>query len=47
MTILITSIAGFIGSHLGKKLISMDYILFEIDNFYPFYPIKFKSIHFL
>jgi UDP-glucuronate 4-epimerase len=42
MTILITGIAGFIGSHLGEKLISIGYTVVGIDNFDPFYPKKFK-----
>jgi len=43
MTILITGIAGFIGSHLGEKLISMGHTVIGIDNFDPFYPRKFKE----
>ena len=42
MRILITGVAGFIGSHLGEKLLSMGHIVIGIDNFDPFYPRKFK-----
>lgn len=42
MRILITGAAGFIGSHLGEKLLSMGHIVVGIDNFDPFYPKKFK-----
>ena len=42
MRILVTGVAGFIGSHLGEKLLSMGHIVIGIDNFDPFYPKKFK-----
>lgn len=42
MRILITGVAGFIGSHLGEKLLSMGHSVVGIDNFDPFYPKKFK-----
>ena len=37
MIILITGIAGFIGSHLGEKLVSYGHTVLGIDNFDPFY----------
>lgn len=42
MLILITGIAGFIGSHLGEKLVSIGHTVLGIDNFDPFYPKNFK-----
>ncbi len=42
MNILITGIAGFIGSHLGEKLISGGHTVLGIDNFDPFYPKNIK-----
>lgn len=42
MRILITGVAGFIGSHLGERLVSMGHTVVGIDNFDPFYPKKFK-----
>jgi len=42
MRILITGIAGFIGSHLGEKLISTGHNIIGIDNFDPFYAKKSK-----
>ena len=41
MHILITGVAGFIGSHLGEKLLSLGHTVVGIDNFDPFYPKKF------
>jgi UDP-glucuronate 4-epimerase len=43
MQILITGIAGFIGSHVGDKLISLGHQVIGIDNFDPFYPGSFKE----
>jgi UDP-glucuronate 4-epimerase len=42
LRILITGVAGFIGSHLGEKLVSMGHTVVGVDNFDPFYPKKFK-----
>ena len=42
MNFLITGVAGFIGSHLGEKLISEGHTVTGIDNFDPFYPREFK-----
>jgi len=42
MRILVTGIAGFIGSNLGEKLISLGHSVAGIDNFDPFYPKKYK-----
>ena len=43
MVILITGIAGFIGSHLGEKLVSLGHQVVGIDNFDPFYAKTFKE----
>jgi UDP-glucuronate 4-epimerase len=43
MTILVTGIAGFIGSHLGEKLISQGYDVIGLDNFDPFYSREIKE----
>jgi UDP-glucuronate 4-epimerase len=43
MQVLITGIAGFIGSHLGEKLIATGHTVIGIDNFDPFYPRRFKE----
>lgn len=43
MQILITGIAGFIGSHLGEKLISLGHRVIGVDNFDSFYPKHFKQ----
>jgi UDP-glucuronate 4-epimerase len=42
MRILITGVAGFIGSHLGEKLLSLGHTVVGVDNFDPFYPKKLK-----
>lgn len=43
MTILITGVAGFIGSHLAERLISEGRSVIGIDNFDPFYPRAIKE----
>ncbi len=43
MRILITGIAGFIGSHLGERLLAVGHTVVGIDNFDPFYSKKFKE----
>ena len=42
MNILITGIAGFIGSHLGEKLVELEHNVIGIDNFDNFYSKEFK-----
>jgi UDP-glucuronate 4-epimerase len=42
MNILITGIAGFIGSHLGEKLLNLGHCIIGVDNFDTFYPKNFK-----
>jgi UDP-glucuronate 4-epimerase len=42
MKILVTGVAGFIGSHTAEKLISHNHTVIGIDNFDPFYPRSFK-----
>ena len=43
MRILLTGVAGFIGSHLCEKLLSDGYSVVGIDNFDPFYPRAVKE----
>lgn len=43
MKIAITGIAGFIGSHVGEKLLSLGHEVVGIDNFDAFYDRKFKE----
>jgi UDP-glucuronate 4-epimerase len=43
MTILVTGIAGFIGSNLGERLISQGYDVIGLDNFDPFYSREIKE----
>lgn len=43
MKILVTGIAGFIGSHVGEKLLSQGHEVVGIDNFDAFYARKFKE----
>lgn len=43
MRILITGAAGFIGSHLGEKLLALGHSIIGIDNFDPFYSKKIKE----
>ncbi len=43
MTIVVTGIAGFIGSHLGEKLISQGCDVIGLDNFDPFYSREIKE----
>ncbi len=44
MKILVTGCAGFIGFHITKKLLSMKYEVFGIDNLNNYYDIKLKQI---
>ena len=41
--ILVTGAAGFIGSHLCEKLLSIGYQVIGLDNFDPFYPKQYKE----
>jgi len=43
MKVLITGVAGFIGSHLAKKLISQGYEVVGIDNINDYYSIQLKE----
>lgn len=42
MKILITGIAGFIGSHTAERLQAMDHTVIGIDNFSPYYDVAIK-----
>ncbi len=42
MNILITGVAGFIGSHTAEKFLANGHSIVGIDNFDPFYPREFK-----
>jgi nucleoside-diphosphate-sugar epimerase len=43
MNILITGVAGFIGSHLSERLLQMNHSIYGIDNFDDFYPEETKK----
>ncbi|MEX0801846.1 MAG: NAD-dependent epimerase/dehydratase family protein [Candidatus Binatia bacterium] len=43
MKVLITGVAGFIGSHLAEKLLSENYDVIGIDKFLDNYPRRFKE----
>lgn len=43
MNILLTGAAGFIGSHLAEKLLSLDHLVTGIDNFDKFYDRSIKE----
>lgn len=43
MKILITGVAGFIGSHLAKKLIAKDHEIIGVDNINDYYDPKLKE----
>ncbi len=43
MRILITGIAGFIGFHLGKRLLEDGYFVIGIDNLNPYYDVTLKE----
>ena len=47
MNVLITGVAGFIGSHLSEKLLSHGHAVTGIDNFDPFYPREIKQANLL
>ena len=42
MNILVTGGAGFIGSHLSERLLSLGHNVFCLDNFHPFYDPEIK-----
>jgi UDP-glucose 4-epimerase len=43
MKVLITGVAGFVGSHLAEKLLSKNYDVVGIDKFLDNYPRRFKQ----
>ena len=42
MTILITGVAGFIGSHLAFKMLSQNFNVLGIDNLNNYYDVNLK-----
>ena len=43
MTILITGVAGFIGSHLASKMLSQNFNVLGIDNLNNYYSVNLKK----
>jgi len=43
MTILITGSAGFIGYHVSKKLLNLNYKIIGLDNINNYYDITLKK----
>ena len=43
MTILITGVAGFIGSHLASKMLSQNSNVLGIDNLNNYYSVNLKK----
>ena len=43
MTILITGVAGFIGSHLASKMLSQNFNVLGIDNLNEYYSVNLKK----
>jgi UDP-glucuronate 4-epimerase len=44
MKILVTGVAGFIGFHLTKKLISLGYNVIGVDNINDYYDVNLSII---
>ncbi len=44
-TVLVTGVAGFIGSNLGKQLLDVGYKVVGVDNFDDTYDVNFKEAH--
>lgn len=45
MKVLVTGIAGFIGSHTAERLVSQGYTVIGIDNFAPYYSEDLKRLN--
>lgn len=43
MRVLVTGVAGFIGSHLAERLVSEGYSVLGVDSFYDYYPRRIKE----
>ena len=43
MKILLTGVAGFIGMHVGAKLLLMNHTIFGLDNINDYYDVNVKS----
>ncbi len=44
-TVLVTGVAGFIGSNLAKHLLDVGYRVVGVDNFDDTYDVNFKEAH--
>ena len=44
MKILVTGAAGFVGSHVLKKLKELEPDVFGIDNFSSYYSVEYKDL---
>ncbi|WP_353777961.1 NAD-dependent epimerase/dehydratase family protein [Winogradskyella sp. 3972H.M.0a.05] len=45
MKILVTGIAGFIGSHTAERLLSLGHDVIGVDNFSPYYDVELKRLN--
>ncbi len=45
MKIVVTGIAGFIGSHTAERLLSMGHEVIGVDNFSPYYDLTLKTMN--
>ena len=45
MNILVTGVAGFIGSHVCENFVGYGHHIIGIDNFDDFYPVKSKQLN--
>ncbi len=43
MNILVTGVAGFIGSHVAERLVAAGHVVYGIDNFDPYYDREIKD----
>ena len=43
MKILVTGAAGFIGMHVAKRLLELDYEVVGVDNLSDYYDVKLKE----
>ncbi|MDT0557140.1 NAD-dependent epimerase/dehydratase family protein [Ichthyenterobacterium sp. W332] len=45
MKVLVTGIAGFIGSHTAERFVSLGYTVVGVDNFSPYYSVELKQLN--